>query len=49
LIIKKKKLQGKGFEAEGRTLRIPIKTLLKNCFAKLNDPGGSVEFKKQVV
>jgi len=38
----------KGFEDEERTLRIPIKTLPKKCYAKLDDYGSSEELSHQV-
>jgi hypothetical protein len=38
----------KGFEDDWRTFRIPVKTLPKKCYAKLDDYGSAEELGKQV-
>ena len=40
--------KSRGFEDEGRTLRIPIKTIPKRCYAKLDDYGSAEEVSSQV-
>jgi len=40
--------KSRGFEDDGRSLRIPIKTMPKKCYAKLDDYGSAEELSNQV-